>query len=383
MAIALTLLGTAWWLGATRGAGVGGSSASFALLAGAGLGILFERGRFCFFCIFRDAFEEKNTRGVYSVLTALAVGTVGYVLIFSIRMPDPTSGNLPGQAHIGPVSLALVAAGLAFGLGVVISGGCIAGHLYRLGEGSLRALPALAGAVGGFGLGFATWNPIYTHAIAGAPVPWLPSGGGYGIATVLQLGVLVLIGVWLLRWNPPTPARPATRVTAQTVHRSVFVNRWPALATGAGVGVIGFLAFLRDQPLGVTSQLSGLTRTGLDSAGLLPHTLLGLDQTLRGCVALVVDTITSNGWLVAGIVAGSLAAALPGRRFSIEPLTLRGTGTAVVGGVLLGWGAIIGLGCTVGVFLSGTQALAASGWVFAAAVVAALGIGFRLGLHRV
>lgn len=380
--IALVLLGTAGWLGATRGDGVGGSSAAFALLAGAGLGILFERGRFCFFCIFRDAFVERNTRGVYSILTAIAVGTVGYVLIFSIRLPDPTAGNLPGEAHIGPVSLALVAAGLAFGLGVVISGGCIAGHLYRLGEGSLRALPALAGALVGFGLGFATWNPIYSHAIAGAPAPWLPSGGGYGIAITLQLGVLVLIAVALLRWNPPTPARPARSVTAPALRQSVFIDRWPALATGAGVGIIGFLAFLRDEPLGVTSQLSGLTRTTLDSADLLPHTLLGLDQTLRGCVALVVDTITSNGWLVAGIVAGSLAAALPGGKFRLEPLTLRSSATAVAGGVLLGWGAIIGLGCTVGVFLSGTQALAASGWVFAAAVVVALAGGFRLGLHR-
>lgn len=380
--IALVLLGVAWWLGASRGVGLGGSSAGFALLAGAGLGILFERGRFCFFCIFRDAFVEKNTRGVFSILTAIAVGMVGYVIIFSIRQPNPTSGSLPSDAHIAPVSLALVLAGLVFGLGVVISGGCIAGHLYRLGEGSLRSLPALAGALVGFGLGFASWNPIYNTFIASAPVIWLPSSSGYGIALVLSLGVLIAIGVWLLRWNPPIEQRPGGRLDGQRVWREVFINRWPAVATGAGVGLIGFLAFLRDRPLGVTSQLSSLTRTVLDEADALPHTLLGLDITLGGCVALVVDTITSNGWLIIGIVFGSLAAALPGRRFSIEKLSPRGAGTAVLGGVFLGWGAIIGLGCTVGVFLSGTQALSVSGWVFVAAVVASLGLGFRLGLHK-
>ncbi|MGO1316342.1 MAG: YeeE/YedE family protein [Cellulomonadaceae bacterium] len=380
--IALVLLGLAWWLSATRGAGFGGSPAAFALLAGTGLGILFERGRFCFYCIFRDLFEERNSRGVYAILTAIAVGSVGYVLIFTIRLPDPTSGHLPGDAHIGPVSLALVLAGLVFGLGVVLSGGCIAGHLYRLGEGSLRAIPALLGAVAGFGLGFASWNPIYSHVIVGAPAPWLPAGGGYGIALVLQLAVLAAIGVWLLRWNPPVAARPARRIDATEVRRTLFFQRWPALVTGAGVGLIGFLAFLRDRPLGVTSQLSSLTRTALDGNDLLPRTLLGLDQSLRGCVALVVDTVTANGWLIGGIVAGSLLAALPGRRVRLEPLTVRSSATAVLGGVLLGWGAIIGPGCTVGVFLSGTQALAASGWVFAAAVVTALGVGFRLGLHR-
>lgn len=124
------------------------------------------------------------------------------------------------------------------------------------------------------------------------------------------------------------------------------------------------------------------TRTGLEASGLMPENLIGLDTSLGGCIALVVETITDNGWLIIGIALGSLAAALPGRRFRLEPLTLRGTGTAVLGGVLIGWGAIIGLGCTIGVFLSGIQASGASGWVFAISVVIALGIGFRLGLHR-
>ncbi|ROR71944.1 YeeE/YedE family protein [Bogoriella caseilytica] len=382
--LAVALIAAAFWLEATRGEGVGGSAASFSLLAGTGLGILFERGRFCFFCIFRDAFEKRNTRGVYAILVAIATGTLGYALIFSIRLPDPAAGSLPSQAHIGPVSPVLVIAGLVFGLGIVISGGCIAGHLYRLGEGSLRALPALAGAILGFGLGFLTWNPLFRLFLEGAPAPWLPAGGGYGIAVAFQLAVLAGLGVWLLRWNPADQqdARPPRRVDGAEITRVLFERRWPALLTGAGVGIIGVAAFLRDQPLGVTSQLSGLTRTGMDSAHLLPHTLHGLDQRLAGCVALVVETITTNGWLILGIVLGSLAAALPGRRFSVERLTARGAGSALAGGVLLGWGAVLALGCTVGVFLSGTQAMALSGWVFAAAVVVALWAGFRLRLHR-
>lgn len=382
VAIAVLLLVTAGILSATRGAGVGGSAASFSLLAGTALGILFERGRFCFFCIFRDFFEKKNSRGLYSILIAIAVGTVGYVLIFTIRLADPTAGRLPGDAHIAPVSIALVIAGLAFGLGVVISGGCIAGHLYRLGEGNLRAIPGLFGAIIGFGLGFLSWNPIYSNVIAGAPVPWLPAGGGYGVALVLQLAVLAGIGVLLLRCNPPVEARAARAITSEEVRRSLFFKRWPALLTGALVGIVGFVAFLRDRPLGVTSQLSSLTRSVLDNNDILPHTLRGLDQRLGGCVALVVETITTNGWLIAGIFLGSLAAALPGRRFKIERLTLRNGSTALLGGVLLGWAAIIGLGCTIGVFLSGTQALALSGWVFAVSVVVALGIGFKLKLHK-
>lgn len=382
--IAVVLLGLSVWLYGQPNDSAGGSGASFALLAGAGLGILFERGRFCFFCIFRDFFEFKNSRGLYSILAALLVGTIGYALVFATRISDPTTGTLPQFAHIGPVSLALVIAGVAFGFGVVISGGCIGGHLYRLGEGSLRAIPALIGAVVGFGIGFLTWNPIYGALIEGSSAPWLPSAGGYTIALVLQVAVLVSIGVFLLRWNPADPPRPARTVDATEIRRRVFFTRWPALLTGALVGLIGAIAYFRNQPLGVTSQLSSLSRTALEGIDLAPTTLEGLDagQRLRGCVAAVVETITENGWLIIGIVAGSLAAALPGRRFSWEPLTVKNTATALFGGLLLGWGAIIGLGCTIGVFLSGTQAMALSGVVFAVSVIAALGVGFRLGLHR-
>lgn len=381
VAIAAALLITAALLDAGRGPGQG-PTAAFALLTGTALGILFERGRFCFFCIFRDLFEKRNSRGAYSILIALAVGLVGYAIVFALRVPVPVPGTAAPGAHVGPVSVVLVIAGLAFGFGIVISGGCIGGHLYRLGEGSLRALPALAGSVIGFGLGFLTWNPLASTFILGAPTPWLPAAAGYAVAVAFQLAVLVAIGIWLLRWNPPVEARPAYRVDAGEIRRVVFFRRWPALLTGALVGLASVLYYLRVGPLGVTSQLSSLTRTALENNGLMPDTLIGLDASLGGCIAFVVETITENGWLIIGIVAGSLAAALPGRRFRLERLSVRGTGTAVLGGILLGWGAIFGLGCTIGVFLSGIQASSASGWIFAASVVFALGLGFRAGLHR-
>lgn len=382
LAVAAALLGAAGYLAATDGQGLGGSNAAFMLLIGAGLGILFERGRYCFFCVFRDFFEKRDSRGLYAVLVSIAVGTIGYAVVFSTRVPNPSGQNMPSDAHIAPVSLALVIAGLAFGLGMVISGGCIAGHLYRLPEGHLRSIPALAGVVLGFGLGFLSWETMYSGFILGAPSPWLPAGGGYTVAVLLQLGVLAAIGVWLLRWNPPVQGRGDRRIDATEVRRLLFFKRWPALATGAGVGLLAVLAYYKDEPLGVTSQISSLTRTGMDSAGLLPNFMPGLDERLAGCVAVVVDTITTNGWLILGIMAASLAAALPGRRARLEKATAWNSTTALVGGVLLGWGAMIGLGCTIGVLLSGTQAMALSGWVFGAAVVAAAGVGFRLNLHR-
>ena len=149
-------------------------NAPVSLLIGAALGLAFERGRFCFFCLFREAFEERKTRQLNSIVTAIAVGAIGYALLFSLYLPNPKGEGLPPAAHISPVSLPLVAGAFAFGIGMVLSGACISGHLYRIGQGYLRAVPALLGSLIGFGLGFFTWNTLYLEQVSESPVLWLP-----------------------------------------------------------------------------------------------------------------------------------------------------------------------------------------------------------------
>lgn len=105
----LALLGAAYWLHQTPGYG---SAASYSLLTGTAVGILFERGRFCFYCIFRDYIEDKNSEGMFAVLAALAVGGLGYAVVFGAFLPNVAGGRLPAGAHIGPVSWVLLLAGL-------------------------------------------------------------------------------------------------------------------------------------------------------------------------------------------------------------------------------------------------------------------------------
>jgi len=375
--IVAALLALAWVLHATPGRG---APAALSLLLGLALGIVFERGRFCFFCIVRDGIERRNTGPSYAILAALAAGSISYALVLGVFLPSPFVGRLPAEAHIGPVSWVVVVAGLAFGLGMALSGACISGHLYRLGEGSTRAPFALVGATAGMGLGLLSWNPLYRLAIAEAPVLWLPAWLGYGGALALQLALLAGLALLLLRGAPEIPARAAARPTLASVRQTLLQERWPPLVTGALVGLIGAVAYLRVEPLGVTSQLGSLARTALDGAGLLPARLYGLD-TLAGCATQVVRTITNNGLLIGGLVLGSLAAALVSERFSLTRPTWRGASSALVGGVLQGWGALLALGCTVGTLLSGISAFAVAGWVFAAAMLGGVWLGIRLHLH--
>ncbi|MGO4816015.1 YeeE/YedE thiosulfate transporter family protein, partial [Cupriavidus sp. 2MCAB6] len=57
------------------------------------------------------------------------------------------------------------------------------------------------------------------------------------------------------------------------------------------------------------------------------------------------------------------------------PQILRG----ILGGVLLGWGTLVGLGCTVGTLLSGVSAGAVSGWIFGVALLVGATVTLKLG----
>ncbi|WP_375409364.1 YeeE/YedE thiosulfate transporter family protein, partial [uncultured Methylobacterium sp.] len=116
-----------------------GANLSLSLILGALFGFVLQRSRFCFLCHWRDFLDARDPRGILAILAALAVGIVGYTVVYGAWMPDPSGTRLPPGAHIGPVSPILLAAGLSFGAGMAISGSCISAHLYRLGEGSPTA----------------------------------------------------------------------------------------------------------------------------------------------------------------------------------------------------------------------------------------------------
>lgn len=386
-AIFTALIVFAFWLG---GGETPDPTKPISLLIGAALGVAFERGRFCFFCLFREAFEEKKTRPLLSVVTAIAVGAIGYALMFGLYLPNTDGEGLPPAAHISPVSLPLVLGAFSFGLGMTLSGACISGHLYRIGQGYLRAIPALIGSLIGFGLGFFSWNKLYLEQVSESPVLWLPRWLGYSGSLLMVLALAAFLSFYLIRWDRSTetpsnddsvPVAFQSRATANDLRDLLLVRRWSPVTTGSIVGAIGVVAYLRTTPLGVTSQLSTISRSVLDSRGALPEVLHGIDM-MRGCVAMVSSTVTNNGWLVIGMVVASLAVAVGGGRFKLQIPTIGNSVTALLGGVLLGWGSLTALGCTVGALLSGTQAFAVSGFVFLAVVMLAVWIGVRFKLHR-
>jgi uncharacterized membrane protein YedE/YeeE len=235
----------------------------FALLAWLGLafGVVLQRSRFCFYCIFKDFFEQRDPRGILGLIVALLVGTVGYHVVFGAFLPHPDIGRFPPDAHIGVVSWVLPMSAFVFGFGMAIAGSCISAQLYRLGEGLLTAPVALIGAVIGFALGFLSWNFLYLHVMQSAKAIWLPHYLGYGGSLLIQVLLLGGLAVWLLRYWQGNNHPLGTLSPLQ----AIFKQRWPTWVGGLLVGFIAVIAYFRVGALGVTAELGSVSRTALDS----------------------------------------------------------------------------------------------------------------------
>lgn len=354
-----------------------GRAASWVFLLGLSFGWILQRARFCFFCMLRDLFEGRDSRAALAMVLALLVGIVAHTVLFTGWIPNPLRGHLPPRAFIGPVSWVVALGGFTFGLGMSLSGSCISAHLYRLGEGSLLAPISLIGAFFGALLGLKSWNPLYLRVLIDAPIFWLPGWKGFTVAVALSALVLGGIAWLLLRWLPTPASRPVPEpVTAKSALHGVFTHRWPAWMGGLGVGLLSTAALYRGQPLGVTAELNRLAREFGNARNWLPDRLEGLDA-FRGCRALGDDpALTMNALFVIALVVGGIIGAAGTGVISPSQPKLKAYPLALLGGVLLGWGGYIALGCTIGTLLSGVHAGAGSGWIFALTMV----IGVRLAL---
>jgi len=353
-----------------------GRELSFTLIAGFAAGFVFQRSRFCFASAFRDLFQKRERSVLLGLLAALAVGSAGYMVIFGAWVPDPTLYR-PDTAHIAPVGLHLAIGGALFGFGMVLGGGCITGHLYRVGEGSTVAWVGLLGVFAGYAVGLAAWNPIYLNLVGSGRGLWLPERLGYAGAFALQMSALAAGAVILLKRTPAPGVTAGEPATAWTVTRRIFVEAWPAWAGGIALGLIATFAYLRTSPLGVTEEIGRLSRIAGSAMGIVPERLQGLDG-LKGCAAVANPAaVSTNAVFVLALAGGAFFAALVAGEFRPRAGTPKGYLRALGGGVLVGFGAMISLGCTVGTLMSGVMAFSLSGWIFFVALAVGAWAGTR------
>lgn len=352
------------------------AAAAIYWIVGLAFGFVLQRSRFCFTAAFRDLFLLGDGRMLRGVLAGLGVATVGFAFVMYNYVPRLAPEHFPAFAGISPVGSTTLIAGLMFGFGMVIAGGCMSGNLYRIGEGYVASVVALLGMLGGLIVMMLTWNWWYEVLVVRQPMVWLPHTLGWTGAVVLTLlgllGVYALLVWWEQRADmlmPAFPAGPELPPTSVRDHwtgvlRRVFVTGWPAVGGGVALGVIGILSYLYERPVGVTGELGRWSHGLFEALGGWHVELAGAD--LGPCMTVVAGVIaTKELYMVLGLVIGSFVAALLAGEFKIRaPRQGRRYAQALGGGVLMGYGAGLGIGCTLGAFFAGIPSLSLSGWVF-------------------
>jgi len=353
-----------------------GRELSFTLIAGFAAGLAFQRTQFCFASAFRDFFRERERRVLIGLIIALAVGSAGYMIVFGARFPEP-SLYPPDTAHIAPIGYHLAFGGALFGFGMVVGGGCITGHLFRLGEGSAVALVGLAGVVIGYAMGLSVWNWVYLNLVSSTEI-WLPQRFGYAIPFAIQTVVLAVAAALVIDFTPARAPEAWAPSTLFVVGRRLFIEKWPGWAGGLVIGLIATFTYLRTYPLGVTEEIGRIARVGGDAVGILPASLHRLDK-IRGCAAVTnPGQISTNAIFVLAFVGGSFFAALLAADFRPRWGSAGKVARTFGGGLLVGFGAMISLGCTVGTLMSGIMAFSVSGWIFLAALTGGAWAGAKV-----
>ncbi len=339
---------------------------------GIGLGLSLYHATFGFTGAYRRALAEGDISGVTAQLIMLAAA----VLLFApILAQGQAFGHGVGGA-VAPVSLSMAFGAFIFGIGMQLGGSCASGTLFAAGGGSLRTLLVLVFfCIGAFwgSLDLAWWSQA-----PGFGAVSLSQKFGWEIALPLQLALLGLIYV-VMRLLGGERKR-ALWDTDGFSWKQLLHGPWPLLLSALLLALFNWLTLLvAGHPWSITWAFSLWAAKAAVFAGWDPMTSGfwsgGFQQGAleRG---LLYDVTSVMNF---GIVLGALlAAALAGRLARPTRIPLGSLSAAVLGGLVMGYGARLSYGCNIGAFFSGVASTSLHGWVWIACAIPGNYLGVRL-----
>ncbi len=316
----------------------------FGVLIGLAFGALAEITRFCFRrAVAGPKAERKSAAGVWLAgLAAAIIGTQAAIAagLVSFDAHRFMAADLPWAA--------IIAGGLMFGAGMVLTRGCISRLTVLFGTGNLRALmvmlvfaitahATLKGVLAPMRTTLGSFTAPLGDAASLAALP----GGGLVWASLLAVAALAF----------------AARSGAKPLHLGLALILG-LLVPAAWVGT-GFVLYDDFDPIAMES----LSFTSPSA------------ETLFWGVASTSISPTFGVGVIGGVILGALVLSLLGGRFQWQSFSSpKETGRYVAGGALMGVGGVLAGGCTVGAGLSGVPTLS----VAAILAIVSIGIGGAL-----
>lgn len=326
------------------------------LFGGVLLGLAARLGRFCTLGAIEDALYASDTRRLRMWGVAIGVAVIGTYGASAFGLAAPEASVYLQQAW-NPY--ACVAGGLVFGYGMALAGNCGYGALARFGGGDFRAFLIV------LVMGLSAYA-VLSGPLAAARIYVFPESPAYGATPGMAHALSAITGL----------AVPVVAVGFGIAFLALALSDRAFLKKPAMVGwavVVG---------LAIVSAWVGTTwvaENGFSASRVESHTFSApLGETMLYLMTASGRTLSFGVGSVAGVLAGAFAGSLIKGHFRWEacedPRELR---RQVLGAMLMGAGAIIAVGCTVGQGLSAFSVLAFSAPLTMAAIFAGAAIGLK------
>lgn len=338
-----------------------------AFLLAVAFGALAHRSQFCTMGAISDLVLTGDTRRLRQWAAALAVALLSVGLMQAAGWIDVAHSiyNTPGLMWV-----AALVGGLCFGVGMVLASGCASKTLVRLAAGNLKSLVVLL-CMGVTAL--ATMRGALAVLRVEALEVWQWDGTGrafvgdylsswWGTDRVLTsagVSVVVALGLWLWAWRREEPFWQTGVGTASVLGLLVAGMWWLT-------GVWGWIA---EHPDTLETVFLGTSSSRMEAMSFTAPVGYWLDAWLYwsdGSKHLTVGMM-----MVPGVLVGAWLSARGQGSFRWEGF--RQTSDLVrhmLGGCLMGFGAVTAMGCTIGQGLSGLSTLSVMSMLSMVAIAA-------------
>jgi uncharacterized membrane protein YedE/YeeE len=345
------------------------------LVLGLLLGLVGQATRFCVRGVIADWVQLNNRERFAGWMLAVGVGAIGLQALAATGLVDATR-TLAWSPRLAWVSS--IVGGLIFGYGMILADGCPQRSLVKAGSGSLRsAVVAVVAALAAV----MTLRGVLAPARANLLDVWsVQLSGPQDLGNVIATSASMSTGA--LRWVLAALVLAATLVYAWRKHRNALRQTW---AAGISVGLIliaalyvtGHQGFVAEHPETLEAAWLGTQSNRPEGLNFTAPLASALDLLTLWTDKATVPTF--GVMLVLGVLLGSFASARLRREFKLEGFeSPREFGEHVLGAVMMGFGGVTALGCSIGNGVTGLAWLS-SGSMLA---VAGISVGAWLALRR-
>ncbi|MEJ8475231.1 YeeE/YedE family protein [Roseibium algae] len=348
----------------------GGERQSGAVLIGGLAGLALYHASFGFTAAWRHIVTERRGGGLRAqfVLILLTSAVAFPLIAWGSDFGWPTGG------FVFPFGYAAAIGAFMFGLGMQLGGGCASGTLFTAGGGSTRMMVTLAAFI--LGSVIATAHMHLWGQLPKIPAYSLVTNFGPIVAFAITALVLGLIALATLKIEK----RAHGRILEGRKTGSILTGPWSPML---GAGMLAFVCILTfvvvGRPWGITSGFALWGAKVFQVIGIPVETWPYWKWQTKALEASVLRDTTSV--MNFGIIFGALsAAALAGKFYLVWRLSTKDLLTAIIGGLLMGYGARLAYGCNIGAYLGGLVSGSMHGWLWLVFAFAGSLLGTRLRL---